>query len=305
MSPRSSGRGSATSGCGRAVAAGGRRARARTDRARRPGERQGARPAPVPPAPREDELDRARASVGACSRLPERGRAAGVRRPRPARQPRRVARRLPGGSGTRSHFWARSRHTSVTRCRRRLPSDHPLRTQLALLGSRRRAPRARGLVAFGIRCEPGPRAAPLARLVSGPAGAGAGAAPKLFVHVVGAVHRPGLFRLEGGSRVADAVTRAGGPTGRADQTAPNLAAPLADGEQVLVPRRGLSGTAATGAATWERAGEPRDRDGRPARRLPGMGPVTAQKIVDCRTIPRPVPLRRRPRRDPRHRADPE
>jgi competence protein ComEA len=107
--------------------------------------------------------------------------------------------------------------------------------------------------------------------------------PTLFVHVVGAVHRPGLFRLKDGSRVADAVARAGGPTRRADLSAVNLAAPLADGQQVIVPRRGQAGAGGsvggtTGAkvslaiATVDQLDE-----------LPGIGPVTAQKIVDWRT----------------------
>src|SRR5687767_10629353 len=63
------------------------------------------------------------------------------------------------------------------------------------------------------------------------------AAPKLVVHVAGAVRRPGLYRLSEGKRVADAVARAGGATAPADTSAINLAAPLADGMQVLVPRK--------------------------------------------------------------------
>ena len=77
--------------------------------------------------------------------------------------------------------------------------------------------------------------------------------------------------------------RAGGPTRGADLTAVNLAAPLADGQQVIVPRRGPSGAAASGTpapgakvslatATVEQLDE-----------LPGIGPVTAQKIVDWKT----------------------
>ena len=111
----------------------------------------------------------------------------------------------------------------------------------------------------------------------------AAGAPRLVVHVVGAVRRAGLFRLPEGARVADALARAGGPTARADLSLVNLAAPLADGQQVVVPRRGPPGSAPSGApatgvkvslamATVEQLDE-----------LPGIGPVTAQKIVDWRT----------------------
>jgi competence protein ComEA len=122
------------------------------------------------------------------------------------------------------------------------------------------------------------RAAPAEAAVAIRAGQG----PGLVVHVVGAVHRPGLYKLPPRSRVADAVTRAGGPTGRADLSLVNLAAPLADGTQVVVPAR-ASPTSSTGAgstpagpvhlnsATLEQLDS-----------LPGVGPVTAQKILDYR-----------------------
>jgi competence protein ComEA len=113
----------------------------------------------------------------------------------------------------------------------------------------------------------------------------ADAGPALVVHVVGAVHRPGLYRFAARSRVADAVARAGGATRRADLSLINLAAPLADGTQVVVPVKapaGAGGTARGGAtapagpvhlniATLEQLDT-----------LPGVGPVTAQKILDYR-----------------------
>src|SRR5947207_12634010 len=60
---------------------------------------------------------------------------------------------------------------------------------------------------------------------------------RVVVDVVGAVRRPGLYRLDLGARIA-AVARAGGATGKADLGQVNLAAPIADGEQVVVPKRG-------------------------------------------------------------------
>jgi competence protein ComEA len=114
-------------------------------------------------------------------------------------------------------------------------------------------------------------------------------AARVVVDVVGAVRRPGLYRLEQGSRIADAVARAGGATQRADLAMINLAAPLADGEQVVVPRRGAPGAAPGGGAAGPAA------TGMPTGpvhlssatldqldSLPGIGPVTAQKILDYR-----------------------
>jgi competence protein ComEA len=117
-----------------------------------------------------------------------------------------------------------------------------------------------------------------------------GAAPggEVVIDVVGAVGRPGLYHLPQGARIADAVARAGGATRKADLAAVNLAAPVADGEQVVVPRRGAAGgaVAAPGAAAPGAAQGPvhlntatlEQLDG-----LPGVGPVTAQKILDYRT----------------------
>ena len=110
--------------------------------------------------------------------------------------------------------------------------------------------------------------------------------PPLVVDVVGAVHRPGLYRLADGARVADAVVRAGGATEKADLEGLNLAAPLADGLQVVVPRRPPAGTPArpAGSSAPVAAG-PVSLSTATAEQLdalPGVGPVTAQKIVDFR-----------------------
>jgi len=104
----------------------------------------------------------------------------------------------------------------------------------------------------------------------------------LVVDVTGAVRRPGVYRMPTGSRVDDAVTRAGGATGRAELEAVNLAARLADGQQVVVPERLAAGSASSastaedgpislGTATVEQLEE-----------IDGIGPVTAGDIVGFR-----------------------
>ena len=110
----------------------------------------------------------------------------------------------------------------------------------------------------------------------------AAATPALVVHVAGAVRRPGLYRLAEGKRVADAVAHAGGATAPADTAAINLAAPLADGMQVIVPRRvagaGVAGEAGAAPARVSLSSATAAQ----LDELPGVGPVTAQKIVDFR-----------------------
>lgn len=95
--------------------------------------------------------------------------------------------------------------------------------------------------------------------------------------------------MRDGARIADAVRRAGGPTRRAEVALINLAAPLVDGMQIVVPARtaaapvgaAASGAGAVGVGTTARvslsSATPEQLDS-----LPGIGPVTAQKIVDWR-----------------------
>jgi competence protein ComEA len=108
---------------------------------------------------------------------------------------------------------------------------------------------------------------------------------KLVVHVVGAVRRPGLYALRSGARIADAVRRAGGTTRKANLEAINLAAPVEDGLQVVVPRR-MPAVAAPGeeAAPGTTAGPVHLNTASLEQldTLPGVGPVTAQKILDWR-----------------------
>jgi competence protein ComEA len=108
------------------------------------------------------------------------------------------------------------------------------------------------------------------------------------VHVVGEVRRPGVYRLPGGSRAADAVAAAGGLLGPADQTAVNLARVVADGEQIAVPREGEAGPAGATTAGAPGAARPGKIDLNTAGEaqldtLPGVGPATAAKIVSDRT----------------------
>jgi competence protein ComEA len=132
----------------------------------------------------------------------------------------------------------------------------------------------------------------------GAAAAPRGAAPSLevrggeeaggamVVHVAGAVRRPGVYRLRAGARVADAVRRAGGARRRADLGAVNLAAELQDGRQVLVPLRLRGGgAAATAAGGGTVPGVPLDLNTATAEQLDeldGIGPATAQQIIDYR-----------------------
>jgi competence protein ComEA len=111
--------------------------------------------------------------------------------------------------------------------------------------------------------------------------------PRLVIDVAGAVRRPGLYRLPQGSRIADAVARAGGATGKAELDGVNLAAPLADGEQVVVPLRSPGGVAAAAQSgtTGAPSSGPVSLSTATAEQLdalPGIGPVTAQKILDYR-----------------------
>lgn len=108
----------------------------------------------------------------------------------------------------------------------------------------------------------------------------------VVVHVAGAVREPGLYRLRDGARVAAAIRRAGGPTRRANLDALNLAARLSDGRQVLVPERPRAGAAAVaGGGDATAAGGPVNLNSATVEeldQLDGIGPITAQKIVDHR-----------------------
>jgi competence protein ComEA len=109
---------------------------------------------------------------------------------------------------------------------------------------------------------------------------------QLLVHVVGAVRDPGLYRLDEGSRIDDAIRAAGGAKPKADLELINLAAPVADGQQVVVPLRGRGTPVGAASGPGTPPGERVHLNTATLEQLdslPGVGPVTAQKILDYRT----------------------
>jgi competence protein ComEA len=136
-----------------------------------------------------------------------------------------------------------------------------------------------GRVAFRDE-SPAPAAAPLNLRAEPPP------ARKVVVHVVGQVYKPGLYSLPEGSRVDDAIKRAGGPKPKAALALVNLAAPVADGQQVVVPSNREAAQALAGGSMAGGAGGPVHLNSATLDQLdelPGIGPVTAQKILDYRS----------------------
>ncbi len=132
----------------------------------------------------------------------------------------------------------------------------------------------------------------------GSAATGDGAAVELVVQVAGAVRHPGVFHLPAGSRVGDLVSRAGGLTPDADVDRIDLAAPLADGALIYLPRRGQAlppgpvvgggdgAAAGSGAPAGSSTSFVVDVNTATAEQLdalPGVGPTTAAAIVAYRT----------------------
>jgi competence protein ComEA len=129
----------------------------------------------------------------------------------------------------------------------------------------------------------------------GPGAASSGAAggmAELVVDVQGAVLSPGVQRLPAGSRVGDAIAAAGGYGPRVDASRAaselNLAEPVADGDRIVVPARGdaAAGPSSAGTGSGSGGGGPVNINTASASELdalPGVGPVTAQKIIDSRS----------------------
>lgn len=118
------------------------------------------------------------------------------------------------------------------------------------------------------------------------AGAGGGGATsgELYVHVLGAVERPGLYVLALDARIVDALAAAGGTTADADLAAVNLARIISDGEQIVVPVVGASGPPDSDGATAP--GDDRidlnSADGSALETLPRIGPALAERIIAWR-----------------------
>jgi competence protein ComEA len=116
----------------------------------------------------------------------------------------------------------------------------------------------------------------------------------VFVHVTGAVNKPGVYQLPAGARVIDCVTAAGGARPDADLSSINLARPLTDGERVYIPRRGEvppagvappdpSGGGGGGSGNASAKVNINTASASELEQLPGIGEVIAQRIVDYRT----------------------
>ena len=118
----------------------------------------------------------------------------------------------------------------------------------------------------------------------------------VYVDIGGAVKEPKLAELDAGSRVEDAIRAAGGLTGEADLSSINRAALLNDGEKVYVPKKGEvafasgdGGEGGTGSGAGAGAANPGGKinintaDIAQLQTITGVGPVTAQKIIDYRT----------------------
>lgn len=108
---------------------------------------------------------------------------------------------------------------------------------------------------------------------------------QIYVHIVGEVVSPGIYQLESGSRVMDAIFAAGGITKTADQTSVNLAREVTDGEQVIVFKVGAinaAGSTPAGASGGPVQISLNRSTADQLEELPGVGPALAARIVDYR-----------------------
>tara|TARA_Y100000114_G_scaffold153581_1_gene173829 strand:- start:4801 stop:5379 length:579 start_codon:yes stop_codon:yes gene_type:complete len=108
------------------------------------------------------------------------------------------------------------------------------------------------------------------------------ASTSLYVHVSGAVNAPGLYVLHADARVVDAVAAAGGLAEDAEAAGVNLARPVSDGEQVIVPRVGEAPAAGPAGVTADGRVNLNSADEGALDTLPGVGPAIAGRIIEWR-----------------------
>ncbi len=114
-------------------------------------------------------------------------------------------------------------------------------------------------------------------------GVGAPEGRVLLVHVLGAVRSPGIYELAEGSRTVDAIALAGGFAADADEEQLNLAQPVADGQQLRVPRIGEAPPVdAAGGSGGESLVNLNTADASALEALPDIGPATASAILEWR-----------------------
>ena len=141
--------------------------------------------------------------------------------------------------------------------------------------------------AFGSQGSTRSIAPPAASATPGATG-GARSSPAgatIYLHILGAVAKPGLYLLTDGDRAVDLVAAAGGFTDTADRSGLNLARPLVDGEQILVPNVGEAPPAGTGPGAATAGGKVNinTADEAALETLPRVGPAMAKRIIDWRT----------------------
>jgi competence protein ComEA len=143
-----------------------------------------------------------------------------------------------------------------------------------------------GAAVWYLRSLPAPVAVRALEPVAAPASGSPSLEPSLIVHVAGEVRRPGVYEFAEGERVIDAIEAAGGPTAKAALDGLNLAAPLTDGTQVVVPSAAPVGVPSSTAPSATGGSELVNLNTATAEQLealPGIGEVLAQAVIDYRT----------------------